>query len=320
MLSSKELLTEMRRDLLAADPPQGVSESAVPGLYIYRYEAERPLTCSCGSLAVSIILSGRKSVTIGATELTYSTGEGLLSGAAVPSSFRAIGATAEEPFLAVGADLDRSVLLELAQSLPASNRPASTSSEAIFVFEPDTDLLVDIHRLIRLLKTPELIALRAPAILRDLHSLVLSSAAAPRLLPLLQESAPACTVVRAISWLRENYRKPIVIEELARMHGMSVSNFHRQFKAVTGLSPLQFQKQIRLYEAQHLMLSRRAQVSEAAYAVGYESPTQFVREYKRLFGDSPLRDVRRRRALEGIAPAAEYASPQRAAEPIGDAA
>ena len=137
--------------------------------------------------------------------------------------------------------------------------------------------------------------MRAPLVIRDLHYLLLTGATAPRLLPLLRDAAPAGAIVRAVSWLRANFATSIAIEELARMHNMSTSNFHRQFKSLTGMSPLQFQKQIRLFEAQRMMLAQHAQVAEAAYAVGYESPTQFVREYKRQFGDSPLRDVRRRR-------------------------
>lgn len=206
-------------------------------------------------------------------------------------------ASPEEPFLSVSLALDRATLIELAEHLPQTDQKenAELPPEAIFVFEPTEDLLFDFERLIKLLKTPELAPLRAPCIIRDIHSLLLAGPTAARLLPLLRESAPANTVVRAIGWLRRNFDKPISIEALAKLHGMSTSNFHRQFKAVAGMSPLQFQKQIRLCEAQHLMLAERAQVSAAAYAVGYESPTQFVRDYKRLFGDSPLRDVRKRR-------------------------
>lgn len=128
----------------------------------------------------------------------------------------------------------------------------------------------------------------------------------------VSESAPAGSIVRAVGWLRAHFAKPVAIEELARSFGMSVSSFHRQFKAVTGMSPLQYQKQLRLIEAQRLMLSSRTQVAEAAYAVGYESPTQFVREYKRQFGLPPLRDIRERRrriaageSIEGVGPAAQ---------------
>ena len=236
-------------------------------------------------------------MTVGGRFFSYGAGEGLLCGAALPSTFRAMHASPEEPFLSVSLALDRATLIELAEHLPQTDQKenAELPPEAIFVFEPTEDLLFDFERLIKLLKTPELAPLRAPCIIRDIHSLLLAGPTAARLLPLLRESAPANTVVRAIGWLRRNFDKPISIEALAKLHGMSTSNFHRQFKAVAGMSPLQFQKQIRLCEAQHLMLAERAQVSAAAYAVGYESPTQFVRDYKRLFGDSPLRDVRKRR-------------------------
>lgn len=297
MHDSELHLETLRRDLTALELPPGVGETAVPGLITYRYERELPLSCSAGLLSLSLIVSGRKSVLIGAREIVYGAGEALLSGAAVPSAYRPLGATPEHPFLAVVLRLDRSILLEMAAKLPVRPPCSADSGDAVFVFRPEEDLLVDLRRLVRLLQTPELIALRAPAIIRDIHALVLSGPAAGGLLPLLEESAPACTVVRAIDWLQTHYRESVSIEDLARAHNMSTSNFHRRFKAVTGLSPLQYQKQIRLAEAQRLLLSNRARVAEAAYAVGYESPTQFVREYKRRFGDSPMRDVRRRREL-----------------------
>ena len=246
------------------------------------FESEVPLSCSTGAIAVSFILSGVKAVTVGGRFISYGAGEGLLSGAALPSTFRAMHASPEEPFLSVSLALDRATLIELAEHLPQTDQKenAELPPEAIFVFEPTEDLLFDFERLIKLLKTPELAPLRAPCIIRDIHSLLLAGPTAARLLPLLRESAPANTVIRAIGWLRRNFDKPISIEALAKLHGMSTSNFHRQFKAVAGMSPLQFQKQIRLCEAQHLMLAERAQVSAAAYAVGYESPTQFVRDLK----------------------------------------
>ena len=289
MTTIQNMLADMRRELMSANPPLGVSTTPAEGFRTHRFESEVPLSCSTGEIAVSFILSGVKTVTVGGRFFSY--------GAALPSTFRAMHASPEEPFLSVSLALDRATLIELAEHLPQTDQKenAELPPEAIFVFEPTEDLLFDFERLIKLLKTPELAPLRAPCIIRDIHSLLLAGPTAARLLPLLRESAPANTVVRAIGWLRRNFDKPISIEALAKLHGMSTSNFHRQFKAVAGMSPLQFQKQIRLCEAQHLMLAERAQVSAAAYAVGYESPTQFVRDYKRLFGDSPLRDVRKRR-------------------------
>lgn len=297
MTTIQNMLADMRRELMSANPPLGVSTTPAEGFRTHRFESEVPLSCSTGEIAVSFILSGVKTVTVGGRFFSYGAAEGLLCGAALPSTFRAMHASPEEPFLSVSLALDRATLIELAEHLPQTDQKenAELPPEAIFVFEPTEDLLFDFERLIKLLKTPELAPLRAPCIIRDIHSLLLAGPTAARLLPLLRESAPANTVVRAIGWLRRNFDKPISIEALAKLHGMSTSNFHRQFKAVAGMSPLQFQKQIRLCEAQHLMLAERAQVSAAAYAVGYESPTQFVRDYKRLFGDSPLRDVRKRR-------------------------
>lgn len=287
-------IADMLHALKALNPQPGSHETCVPGFLTHRHEREMPLTCSCGELACSIILAGSKSSIICNREIIYHSGEGLLSGAALPSAYRALDASPERPFYSISLTLDRALLIELAQSMTAPELPAAPS-EACFVFRPWKDLLEDFARLIHLAAHPDQVKVRAPLVVRDLHYLLLAGPTAERLLPLLSDGAPAGAIVRAVSWLRANFATSIAIEELARMHNMSTSNFHRQFKGLTGMSPLQFQKQIRLFEAQRMMLAQHAQVAEAAYAVGYESPTQFVREYKRQFGDSPLRDVRRRR-------------------------
>lgn len=295
----------MRSVLGRVQTAKGVNRTALPQLVTYRYENEGPLDCSTGALGCSIILSGEKEVTIGSTRIVYHAGEALLSGAELPCSFRAVGASPEHPFLAVWAALDRSLLMEFAEALPPA-RPAQPARQlcaadpnaacsACNVFHPDLEVLCDFTRLVKLLESPEQIAVRAPLVLRDLHYLLLAGPTRQWLLPLLSSTAPQGAIVKAVSWLRTHYTESIAIEDLARMHAMSTSNFHRHFKNVTGMTPLQFQKQIRLIEAQRLMLSENAQVAEAAYAVGYESATQFVREYKRRFGESPMRDVKRRR-------------------------
>ena len=287
-------IADMLQALKALNPQRGSHETSVPDFYTHRHECEMPLTCSCGELACSLILSGSKSSLICNREIIYHSGEGLLSGAALPSAYRALNASPEHPFYSISLRLDRALLIELAENMTAADaQPQPT--QACFIFTPWKDLLEDFSRLIHLAANPNQVKVRAPLVIRDLHYLLLTGATAPRLLPLLRDAAPAGAIVRAVSWLRANFATSIAIEELARMHNMSTSNFHRQFKGLTGMSPLQFQKQIRLFEAQRMMLAQHAQVAEAAYAVGYESPTQFVREYKRQFGDSPLRDVRRRR-------------------------
>ena len=210
MTTIQNMLADMRRELMSTNPPLGVSTTPAEGFRTHRFESEVPLSCSTGAIAVSFILSGVKAVTVGGRFISYGAGEGLLSGAALPSTFRAMHASPEEPFLSVSLALDRATLIELAEHLPQTDQKenAELPPEAIFVFEPTEDLLFDFERLIKLLKTPELAPLRAPCIIRDIHSLLLAGPTAARLLPLLRESAPANTVIRAIGWLRRNFDKP----------------------------------------------------------------------------------------------------------------
>lgn len=293
---SEAILARLRETLLEIRPAPGDSTSTIPGLNFSRHDSDERLYCKGEGPLIALIVNGKKSTRFGEVEHTYHTGQMLLAGANVPSVFHANDATPDSPLLCVSVKLDRAILTELARKFlqPGS---VPTSCEACFTFTPSEDLLEDVTRLVELVRDPTLAEVRAPLIYRDLHCLLMSGPTLEHLLPLLTERAPASSVVRAIDWLRTNFDRPFTVEELARQNGMSVSNFHRQFKTVTGMSPLQYQKQLRLIEAQHMMLNNRVQVAEAAYAVGYESPTQFVREYKRQFGLPPMKDIRSRRCL-----------------------
>ena len=172
------------------------------------------------------------------------------------------------------------------------------TNTSISVADTDTDILEMFLRLLELHEKPEQIPLRAPMMLRELHYLLLISPHGKILRQLNTPGTQNNQVVQAINWIRENYKIPMRVESLARQVNMSTANLHRHFKLLTGLSPLQYQKQLRLHEAQRLMLVENERASSAALSVGYESITQFNREYKRVFGEPPLRDMNRRRSLE----------------------
>ena len=162
------------------------------------------------------------------------------------------------------------------------------------VADAEPDLLEGALRLVKLLGKPEQIPMRAPMIMRELHYLLLTGPQGGILRRLHTLGTQNNQIVRAISLLRHNVNAAVRMDDLARQVHMSVSSLHRHFKTVTGLSPLQYHKQLRLYEARRLMLTQRENASGAALAVGYESPTQFNREYKRMFGEPPHRDISRR--------------------------
>ena len=162
--------------------------------------------------------------------------------------------------------------------------------------DAEPDLLEGALRLVKLLGKPEQIPMRAPMIMRELHYLLLTGPQGGILRRLHTLGTQNNRIVRAISLLRRNVNAAVRMDDLARQVHMSVSSLHRHFKTVTGLSPLQYHKQLRLYEARRLMLTQHENASGAALAVGYESPTQFNREYKRMFGEPPHRDISRRHA------------------------
>jgi AraC-like DNA-binding protein len=195
--------------------------------------------------------------------------------------------------------LDRHVLSQLAGGIKPSHN--DKAYKGVTVGDVTSELLEASLRLLNLLDTPERIPVLAPMIIREIHYYLLIGTQGEdfRLLGTFETSNNR--IARAISWLRENYKKQIHISELAAQANMPVPSFSRHFKRLTGMSPLQFQKRLRLYEAQLLMLSEDKNAGDAAVAVGYDSPTQFNREYKRQFGESPHRDIKRLRASVAVA-------------------
>lgn len=309
-----QTLEEIARRIAKALPDEAVVETPVPGLSLYRRHRADLIDCTPGQVFVSLIAQGAKESTIGGRVYEYRAGQCLVSGLSTPASYHAVAPSPAKPFLSASLKLDVQTLIDFSMTaeLPA---PAASIESGAFVFDADEEIGQAFLRLVRLLEHPEQIPHRAPLIEKDLHYLLLISPCGASLHSLASAGTQSHAVMKAVSWIKRNYARSFRIEELADYAHMSSSTFHRQFKAITGLSPLQFQKQVRLYEAQHLMVAEGARVASAAYAVGYESSTQFVREYKRLFGNSPLRDVKNRLAAAGLAAGMPPAAAAGAADP-----
>ena len=205
--------------------------------------------------------------------------------------------TPERPFLFCYCYLDKALLASLAAEMPPAEATDADDVTGVSIADTPPDILEMFLRLIELLEKPEQIPFRAPMMLRELHYLLLISPHGSILRKMNTPGTPNHQAVQAVNWIRQNYKSTLRIAALARQVNMSTANLHRCFKLLTGLSPLQYQKQLRLYEAQRLMLFENERASAAAFKVGYESITQFNREYKRVFGEPPLRDMHRRRAL-----------------------
>jgi AraC-like DNA-binding protein len=240
----------------------------------------------------AIVAQGAKSVTVGTDVYRYGAGHYILTSLDLPVASHVTEASVETPYLCFGLAIDAERLSDLLArvSIP---RPAAAADgmRGLAVNVASPELLDASLRLLRLLDRPEDIAAMAPLIEQEILYRLLTGPDGPRLLHIALAESQSNKVARADGWIRANFTEPLRIEELAERVNMSVSSLHHHFKTVTAMTPMQYQKQLRLLEARRLMLIDRLDVGTAGHRVGYQSPSQFSREYSRLFGLPPLRDV-----------------------------
>ena len=288
-VQAEDCLAFIRDAIMRACPASGnYPVSSVPGLRFHCQTSGggmRPLFYE--PLAI-LVAQGAKAVEIGGEKLRYGPGVCFLCGIDMPVSSCVVEASPEEPFLALSLSMDVSLAAELAAKMPPFPHDGMHfSGAATQAAEPN--LLDAFARLVELVEHP------APAldglVLREIYYRLLSSPFGSVLRSLTTLGSHGNRVSRAIAWLKENYTKPFAVESLAEVVHMAPSTFHKYFKEITSVSPLQFQKRLRLDEARRLMVAEGYDVTRAALAVGYESSTQFIREYKRLFGDPPKRSI-----------------------------
>jgi len=271
-------------------------ESAIGGLYLTR-------RCSpSGRLHIDqrpsfwLVAGGRKCLTVGDEELHYGVGDCLLVALDLPATARILQASETEPHLCVGVAINPARLAELIGRLPEQASASPSGMRGVAVNPASPELLDATLRLLRLLERPADVAAMAPLIEQEILYRLLSGPHGARLLHIAMAEGQGHRVTRAVAWLREHFAQPLRIEALADHVGMSESSLHHHFKAVTNMTPMQYQKQLRLYEARRLMLVENMDVGTAGYSVGYQSPSQFSREYRRLYGLSPARDLEALRA------------------------
>lgn len=273
----------------------GVHHTIIPGIsFSARVKNEHILSVFYNA-SVSVILEGRKYSTVGAYRYEYGAGDTHIVGVGCPSSLYILEGTAQKPFLTMSLDIDRFLLSQILSEFPspASSAPAEPSPSehgGICVVPTDLNVLAAFMRLADLLETPDRIAPLASSIKREIYCRLLVSRAGGFLRGFAFGSK-GLEIIKAIEWLKDNFREPFDGKLLAQKAGMSSATFYRHFKELTNMSPLQYHKSLRLFEAKRCMLERRMDVTNAAFSVGYRSLTQFYREYKQLFGDPPRRDT-----------------------------
>jgi AraC-like DNA-binding protein len=249
--------------------------------------------------AVCVVAQGRKQVLSGGSVLVYDALNYVVASVDLPVIGQVVEASPEAPYLSFRMTLDPAVIGDLLLQLggePALAQDAGPLIGAMAVSQVNPPLLDAVMRMVRLIDTPRDAAVLAPLIEREILYRMLLGDQGPRLAQIARADGRMRQVKRAIGWITQHFNQPFSIEELAAEARMSPSALHRHFKAVTALSPLQYQKQIRLQEARKLILAQRLDAGSAGHAVGYDSPSQFSREYARLFGAPPLRDAARLRS------------------------
>ena len=263
----------------------------LPGLTLVRIDNPTEALCSMFEPGVALIVQGAKRVTLGGEIFRYGTGQFLLSALDLPAISEIVEASPEQPYLGLFLRLDLEEITRLILEGHVPTPPPGAPARAMATGFVSRALTTAVSRLLDLLDEPENIPAVAPLIRREILYRLLVGEHGWRLRQIVAVGSRARSVAEAVVWLNQHFDQPLRIEDLCRRAGMSASSFHHHFRALTAMSPLQYQKSLRLNEARRLMLAADLDAASAAYRVGYESASQFSREYSRQFGAPPMRDL-----------------------------
>jgi AraC-like DNA-binding protein len=281
----------------------GGHETAIPELKLYRFSQPTEPAHFLQEPAVYVVVQGRKQVTLDDATYIYDRSKDLAVSVDLPVVANVLEASPDEPYLCITLRVDPRELAALIVEMGAQAPRDNHDGRALYVSPLRAPLLDGFLRLVRLLDTPQDVPVLAPLILRELHYRLLQSEQFGRLAQMAIGDGRLRRVSGAITWIKEHYAEPLQIDALANRVHMSPSALHSHFKAVAAMSPVQYQKRLRLQEARRLLLSGASSAEAIAYKVGYASASQFSREYARLFGQPPRRDAEhaRERAALGSA-------------------
>jgi len=287
------------RALIEKHAPGGTTPTAIPGVLVARMASDGPQDEPSTGTILAIVARGAKRLSVGGTVHDYGPGEYLVASVDLPVSGQFTDATAEHPALGFGLELRPEIIAELMLGVAAADFPRAARGEsappAIAVGTASDRLLDAAVRMLRLLDEPRDIPVLAPLIEREILWLVMTAEHGATVRQLGLADSSLSRVRHVVGRIRERYSESLRVDELARLARMSPSAFHRAFHAVTAMSPIQYQKTIRLQEARLRLLAAPGDIAGIAYAVGYESPSQFSREYRRQFGSPPSHDIARLR-------------------------
>ncbi len=291
------LAEQLAAQVLRWTPQEGVVSTAIAELELYRTNTPHSCTSSVYEPCLCFLIQGRKTIQLGDQNLVFGPLHYLTTSVHLPVVSQIIDVSPEEPFLAAKISIDPQEINDLLLIIDGKNAPADKDTECakvgcgLFMATMDLSIQDALHRLFKLLDSPQDIAVLAPLIRREIIYRTLLGEMGPSIRRFALNDSRANRISHVIALLKSRFAEPLRVKELAEVANMSESNLFQNFKQVTRMSPVQFQKRLRLHEARRLMMTEGMEAATASYRVGYESPSHFSREYRRMFGASPKADI-----------------------------
>ncbi|MFC0634223.1 AraC family transcriptional regulator [Brevundimonas balnearis] len=276
--------------------PDGYIDTAVPGLTLMRTTLPTPPSHMQYRPKLCVVTQGAKQVLVADQTIAYGSGQAMIVTVEMPVVSQVVEAASEHPFTGLTLDLDAEIVLDVVTRLDSVSHLQGAAGLGLTVSVVEPQLEGALLRLLELVDQPHAVSILYPAIMRELAYWLLMGPAGRNVARMVLPEGQPQRIARAIAHLRQTFDAPVSIADLASLAGMSPSSFHHHFKTLTSISPLQYQKQIRLLEARRMMVTEGVNAGVAASAVGYESPSQFSREYARMFGAPPRRETQRARS------------------------
>ena len=273
----------------------GAHKTAIAQLEFIRKSAVSTGLCDVYEPILCIVVQGKKETLLSEETYSYSAAQYIVISVDLPLNGTVVEATPDQPYLGFKLNLDSTELCDIVAQIQSNSSKKENSVRGVFVSDTDEPLIDCAIRLTRLLETPQDLPFLAPMVIREIYYRLLIGEQGEAVRQIATSGSHMQRIATVIKQIKTDFKEPIRVEDLAKQANMSPSSFHRHFKEVTSMSPLQYQKQIRLLEARRLLLAKDIDATHAAYQVGYESPSQFSREYSRMFGAPPMRDIERLR-------------------------
>lgn len=264
--------------------------SVMPGVHLMRFGWRSLPVISTQYACMALVLQGTKSVEFGGEALEYGAGQYLLASMDVPTASRVVNASSRQPLLALAIEIELDAVRQVVERCDELPRIAPQS--AVQVYDADEELLDSVVRMLRLLDRRQQIGPLQPLLRQEVYYRLLSGGAGSRLIEVCRHGSASNRIAEAIGWMREHFAEAFLVEELAHQVGMSVASFHQHFRDVTGMPPVRYQKRLRLIEARRLLVMEALGIGDASFRVGYQSHSQFSRDYRLYFGRLPKDDIR----------------------------